>query len=175
MTLATKSGGLILRDGKIATNCACCDPCSGFCQPSGANPSDAVYLTISNYSSPQTYTNITVNGTYLLPRDISSGCTHYTLRTVQQVCPRYPPWIGLSGVAFKMIFSVSPSEIFMQVIDEHDGAGFPTGICAGFRFRRTTGFNACTQSTLFGASAGLLIQNDLSASFDWTISVNPLP
>jgi hypothetical protein len=45
MTLATKSGGLILKDGKIATNCVCCDPCATKCGGAGAPRELAVTIT----------------------------------------------------------------------------------------------------------------------------------
>jgi hypothetical protein len=45
MTIATKSGGLILKDGKLATNCACCG--DGIC-PCVANMPTAFAIRLKN-------------------------------------------------------------------------------------------------------------------------------
>jgi hypothetical protein len=173
MTLATKSGGLILRDGKIATNCACCDPCDGFCE-GGTTPPDKIYLTISNYTAQvATYVNISVNGTYELPRNANFGdCAFYRLQLFPNDCTINPPGVFLQ---WKLAVGIDRSSFIISVFDVPDNENAPLGICVGFRLLRTTGFNACTQSSLSGNSSGLLVINQLDASFDWSIFVNPLP
>jgi hypothetical protein len=64
MTLATKSDGLILKDGKIATNCNCC---GDFCCTTGTL-APLIEFTISGFTSSRgEFIDFNPNRTYLLP------------------------------------------------------------------------------------------------------------
>lgn len=64
-TLATKSGALILKDGKVAQNCACCTPT--FCCASGSPPPFLEFAISGFTSSRGTFTDFDPNRTFLLP------------------------------------------------------------------------------------------------------------
>jgi hypothetical protein len=57
MTLATKSGAIILKDGLIATNCNCCDVIC--CLPAGSTPQVVFTYTYTRLSSPILFPSFT--------------------------------------------------------------------------------------------------------------------
>jgi hypothetical protein len=81
MTLATKSDGLILKDGRIATNCACCDPCATKCGGSGAPGELAVTITGVTFRGDSIYDEndlpFSIPETFLVPR-VGAGCSQWS-------------------------------------------------------------------------------------------------
>jgi hypothetical protein len=79
MTLATKSSKLILKDGKIATNCACCDPCATKCGGSGVPRELAVTITGVTFRGDSIYDEndlpFSIPATFVVPLDDLSCST----------------------------------------------------------------------------------------------------
>jgi hypothetical protein len=63
MTLATKNGSLIVKDGQIAENCGCCG--GWWCYRCGCDK-PTVVVTLSNFSAYYQFSTLSVNGTYTL-------------------------------------------------------------------------------------------------------------
>jgi hypothetical protein len=75
MTLATKNGSLIVKDGKIAENCGCCGGDGWYCY-NPACPQTPVVLTISNYLSQSQTPATPLAGTRTLS-PVAGTCTRW--------------------------------------------------------------------------------------------------